>query len=87
MYVDVIVNYAQHKDIQSLPLEVLKVDGTCYIYNEETQTVEHKNFSTEIRDDKFFKIPEELSDKNFVINGQGFVFDGQKVNVITEEKK
>ena len=87
MYVDVIVNYAQHNDIPTLPLEVLKVDGTCYIFNEETQTVEHKNFSTEIRDDKFFKIPEELSDKNFVINGQGFVFDGQKVNVVTEDKK
>jgi hypothetical protein len=87
MYVDVIVNYAQHNDIPTLPLEVLKVDGTCYVYNEESQTVEHKNFSTEIRDDKFFKIPEELSDKNFVINGQGFVFDGQKVNVVTEDKK
>ena len=86
MYVDVIVNYAQHKNIPCLPLEVLKVDGSCYVYNEENQTVEYKIFPTQIRDDKYFMIPEELVNKSFVINGQGFVFDGQKVVVMEETK-
>jgi hypothetical protein len=31
-------------------------------------------------------IPEELANENFVINGQGFVFDGQKVTVVNSEK-
>jgi hypothetical protein len=87
MYVDVIVNYAEYKNVPTLPLEVLKVDGSCYVYNEENQSVEYKNFSTQIRDEKYFMIPEELANENFVINGQGFVFDGQKVNVVTEDKK
>lgn len=82
MYVDVIVNYAEYKNVPTLPLEVLKVDGSCYVYNEENQSVEYKNFSTQIRDEKYFMIPEELANENFVINGQGFVFDGQKVVVV-----
>ena len=82
MYVDVIVNYAEYKNVPTLPLEVLKVDGSCYIYNEENKSVEYKNFSTQIRDEKYFMIPEELANENFVINGQGFVFDGQKVVVV-----
>ena len=87
MYVDVIVNYAEYKNVPTLPLEVLKVDGSCYIYNEENSTVEHVNFPTEVRDEKYFLIPTEFSNKDFVINGQGFVFDGQKVKVVNSEKK
>ena len=82
MYVDVIVNYAEYKNVPTLPLEVLKVDGSCYTYNEENQTVQYRSFSTQIRDDKFFMIPSELQNESFVINGQGFVFDGQKVVVV-----
>lgn len=87
MYVDVIVNYAEYKNVPTLPLEVLKVDGSCYVYNEENKSVEYKNFSTQIRDEKFFMIPSELQNESFVINGQGFVFDGQKVTVVNSEKK
>ena len=86
MYVDVIVNYAEYKNVPTLPLEVLKVDGSCYTYNEENQTVQYRSFSTQIRDDKFFMIPSELQNESFVINGQGFVFDGQKVTVVNSEK-
>ena len=86
MYVDVIVNYAEYKNVPTLPLEVLKVDGSCYTYNEENQTVQYRIFSTQIRDDKFFMIPSELQNESFVINGQGFVFDGQKVTVVNSEK-
>ena len=82
MYVDVIVNYAEYKNVPTLPLEVLKVDGSCYTYNEENQTVQYRSFSTQIRDEKYFMIPEELANENFVINGQGFIFDGQKVVVV-----
>jgi hypothetical protein len=31
-------------------------------------------------------IPSELQNESFVINGQGFVFDGQKVTVVNSEK-
>ena len=86
MYIDVIVNYAEYKNVPTLPLEVLKVDGSCYTYNEENQTVQYRSFSTQIRDDKFFMIPSELQNESFVINGQGFVFDGQKVTVVNSEK-
>ena len=86
MYVDVIVNYAEYKNVPTLPLEVLKVDGSCYTYNEENQTVQYRSFSTQIRDDKFFMIPSELQNESFVINGQGFVFDGQKVTIVNSEK-
>ena len=86
MYVDVIVNYAEYKNVPTLPLEVLKVDESCYTYNEENQTVQYRSFSTQIRDDKFFMIPSELQNESFVINGQGFVFDGHKVTVVNSEK-
>lgn len=82
MYVDVIVTYARHENVPSLPLSVLKVDNSCYTYNEETQTVKWHNFSSDIRDSEFFAIPEELANSTFVLNGQNTVFDNQKVTVI-----
>ena len=86
MYIEVIVTYSTREDILTLPLKVLKIDGSCYIYNEETQCVSWKDINSSIRDDSYFAITEKdgVDYKNvyFVITGQDVVFDGQKVTVV-----
>lgn len=41
--------------------------------------VVHHVFVPDIKDNRYFTVPQELSDEYFVIAGQGIVFDGQEV--------
>lgn len=91
MYIEVIVTYAAKEGIWALPLKVLKNDGSCYIYNPETQTVDWVDINSSIRDDKYFAISGKdganYKDAYFVISGQDTVFDGQKVTVLNHSEK
>ena len=84
MFIEVHIVYGEYKDVPSLPLEVLKNDGSCYTYNPATKSVTVRNFPVSVKDNLHFMVPEELAREWFVLSGSYRVFDGQSVEVIEE---
>ncbi len=89
MYVKVQVAYRVYEKVPVLPIQTKKMDGSCYIYNapangESDGTVTFVQMPQTPSDDDFFIVPEEYTDCTFVIDGQNFVFDGQKVRLYDE---
>lgn len=85
MFVKVCVQYAYYEDIFLLPVTARKLDGSCYIFEENSKTVKFISLDSVINDDKNFIVPEEYSDCWFVVDGQNIVFDGQQVQVLNNE--
>ncbi len=81
MYVKVSVHYKTWKDVKVLPHSVRKIDGSCYTYDEQTQNAVYNFFTPRAQDDDFFIVPEELEQSWFIIDGQGVVYDKQKVTI------
>ena len=84
MFIEVHIVYGEYKNVPSLPLEVLKNDGSCYTYNPATKSVTVRNFPVSVKDNLHFMVPEELAREWFVLSGSYRVFDGQSVEVIEE---
>lgn len=84
MYVKVSVTYKIHKDASVMPLQVKKMDGSFYIYDEESKTVHYCEPVDSPFDDDYFIVPEQYKDKYFVTDGQNVVFDGQKVRLFDD---
>lgn len=82
MYVKVSVSYAVHNDVPLLPVTTKKMDGSCYVYDEENSTVHYIFPKNTPSDSTSFIVPEDYAESYFVVDGQNTVFDGQKVNVI-----
>ncbi|MCQ2591254.1 MAG: efflux RND transporter periplasmic adaptor subunit [Treponema sp.] len=83
MYVKVQVAYKVHKMVPVLPIKTKKMDGSVYTYDAELGTV-HFISSEKVMgasDGEYFVVPEQFADNWFVIDGQNFVFDGQKVKL------
>lgn len=83
MYIQVKVTYQIQENVPALPLDVLKIDGSCYIYNSEMNKVEWTTFTVDAKDDKYFMVPANYADSDFVISGQNTVFDGQTIGKVT----
>lgn len=90
MFVEVTVSFNKHENILALPLSVLKLDGSCYIFTPDEigekgdpkkGTVTWHQFPVTVKDNNYFMVPEKLSDKWFVTAGQSTVFDRQTVTV------
>lgn len=81
MYVKSAVHYKTWENVNVLPHSVRKVDGSCYTYDEKTETAVWRMFSPIAQDDIDFIVPEDLEDEFFIIDGQGVVFDKQKVTI------
>ncbi len=81
MFVKVKVAYKTHKNVPVLPIQTKKMDGSFYIYEPQTQTVKYIKSEKTPDDGEFFIVDEQYADNFFVIDGQNFVFDGQKVNL------
>ncbi|WP_428768441.1 efflux RND transporter periplasmic adaptor subunit [Treponema sp. HNW] len=84
MFTEVHIVYGAYKDVPSLPLAVLKNDGSCYTYNPVKKNVTVRNFPVPVKDNLNFMVPEEFSQEWFVLSGSYRVFDGQSVEVIEE---
>lgn len=84
MFVKVQVAFKVYENVPTLPLQVQKMDGSCYIYNPETQTVQYLAPQNMPASDERFIVDEKYADSMFVIDGQNFVFDGQKVRLYEE---
>ncbi len=81
MYVKVSVHYKTWNNVQVLPHSVRKIDGSCYTYDEQNQVAVYHTFTPIAMDDDVFIVPNELADAWFIIDGQGVVFDKQKVTI------
>lgn len=87
MYVKVQIAYRIYKNVPVVPLEAKKIDGSFYIYDEKDKTVHFVMPNSFVNDGTDFIVDEKFADSNFVIDGQNFVFDGQKVNLFDDAVK
>ena len=84
MFVKVQVAYKTYENVPLVGLKARKMDGSFYIYNDSDSTVhfvEGQNFPN---DGTNFIVPEEYRNSYIVMDGQNFVFDGQKVRIFEE---
>lgn len=92
MFVKVQIAYKTYENVPVIPLNAKKMDGSFYIYDEESQTVhfqmpDKKTSISSVNDGINFIVDEQFADSYFVIDGQNFVFDGQKVRLFDEALK
>lgn len=81
MYVKVQVAYKTYYDVYVLPIRAKKLDGSFYTYDENTQTVTFVKPEQTPSDGMNFIVDPDFADSWIVIDGQNFVFDGQKVRL------
>lgn len=84
MFVKVQVAYKAYENVPLVSLKARKMDGSFYIYDDRTQTVKYVEGQDFPFDENNFIVPEEFSDSYIVMDGQNFVFDGQKVRIFGE---
>lgn len=84
MYVKVQVAYKVHQNVPVVPLKAKKMDGSCYLYNPETETVQFIVPQKIAEDDESFIVENKYEKSWFVVDGQNFVFDGQQVRLYQE---
>lgn len=87
MYVKVQVAYKVYNDAPVMPIQTRKMDGSFYLYNPDTKTVEFVEAGVYPTDNEYFVVPEQFKDSYFVIDGQNFVFDGQQVRLFDDVYK
>jgi RND family efflux transporter MFP subunit len=80
MFIRMNVFYEIFEDVHLLDLSVRKVDGSLYAYDKESGTVKWLDFSHADVDNESILIPAAYKDLYFVTDGQGVIFDGQKVS-------
>ena len=84
MFVKVQVAYKTSKNVPLISLQARKMDGSFYVYDETTSTVKFVEAGSFPVDENNFIVPEEYRNSYIVMDGQNFVFDGQKVRVFED---
>ena len=84
MFVKVQVAYKTYENVPLVSLKARKMDGSFYIYDDENQTVKFVEAADFPTDGVNFIVPEEYRNSYIVMDGQNFVFDGQKVRIFDE---
>ena len=87
MFVKVQVAYKTYENVPVISLKARKMDGSFYIYDEATKTVKFVEGENFPNDGENFIVPEKYRDSYIVMDGQNFVFDGQKVRLFEEALK
>ena len=87
MFVKVRVAYKTYENVPLISLKARKMDGSFYIYNEAESTVKYVEGGDFPNDGENFILPEEYRNTNIVMDGQNFVFDGQKVRIFEDALK
>ena len=87
MFVKVQVAYKSYENVPLISLKARKMDGSFYIFDEKTSTVKYVAPQTLPADEENFILPEEYRNSYIVIDGQNFVFDGQKVRIFEDALK
>ena len=81
MFVKVQVAYKTYENVPLISLKARKLDGSFYVFNEADSSVKFVNGDELPLDGTNFIVPEEYRNSYIVMDGQNFVFDGQKVRV------
>ena len=84
MFVKVQVAYKTYENVPVISLKARKMDGSFYVYDEETSTVKFVEGQDFPLDGTNFIVPEEYRNSYIVMDGQNFVFDGQKVRIFED---
>ena len=87
MFVKVQVAYKTYENVPLISLKARKMDGSFYVYDESTSTVKYVEGQDFPVDEKNFIVPEKYRNSYIVMDGQNFVFDGQKVRVFEDALK
>lgn len=80
MFIRMNIFYEIFENVPILDISARKIDGSLYTYDKDTQTVKWMDFSHADVDNESLLIPAAYKDFYFVTDGQGIVFDGQKVS-------
>ena len=84
MFVKVQVAYKTYENVPLISLKARKMDGSFYVFDEAASTVKYVEGQALPVDEKNFIVPEEYRNSYIVMDGQNFVFDGQKVRVFED---
>ncbi len=84
MFVKVQVAYKTYENVPLVSLKARKMDGSFYVYDEATSTVKFVEADDFPVDENNFIVPEQYRNSYIVMDGQNFVFDGQKVRVFED---
>ena len=84
MFVKVQVAYKTYNDVPLISLKARKMDGSFYVFDETNSTVKFVEGQSFPNDEKDFIVPEEYRDSYIVMDGQNYVFDGQRVRVFED---
>ena len=87
MFVKVQVAYKTYENVPLISLKARKMDGSFYVYDQASSTVKFVEGSNLPVDENNFIVPQEYRDSYIVMDGQNFVFDGQKVRVFEDALK
>ena len=87
MFVKVQVAYKTYENVPLISLKARKMDGSFYVFDEASSTVKYVEGQDFPVDEKNFIVPEEYRNSYIVMDGQNFVFDGQKVRVFEDALK
>ena len=87
MFVKVQVAYKTYENVPLISLKARKMDGSFYVFDEATSTVKFVEAQNLPVDETNFIVPEEYRNSYIVMDGQNFVFDGQKVRVFEDVLK
>ena len=84
MYVKVNIAYASYDDVMTLPQSVRKADGSLYYV--EAGCARYIPPFESAGDDEHFIVPSGYENKEFIVEGQNSVLDGEKVNIVESAK-
>lgn len=87
MFVKVQVVYKTHSNVPTVPMQAKKMDGSFYTYDGNSGTVSFVMPEFSVNDGDYFIVDEQYADDWIVIDGQNFVFDGQKVRLYEDVLK
>ena len=80
MFVKISMIYKTYENALVLDQTTRNTDGSAYWYDPETQTAKYVSLDVIAADNTKFIIDEKWKDTLFIVDGQGMVLDGQKVN-------
>lgn len=84
MFVKVQVAYKTYENVPLISLKARKMDGSFYLYDESDGTAHFVEGSDFPNDGENFILPENYRNSYIIMDGQNFVFDGQKVRLFDE---
>ncbi|MCX8058232.1 MAG: efflux RND transporter periplasmic adaptor subunit [Spirochaetes bacterium] len=74
----------KREKVYYLPIEVLLLNNFAFYVDEKSSKAYKIKLDVTFSNDQYFQIPKEYKDYKFIIDGQHFLKEGQKVNIIEE---